>query len=210
MTVRVLPFHGEQPTDGARLHPEIRMVGNTYVIEGPDHAVAVTADAGRDDLGDAVGVAAEHRDARGPVDLLFSGYRGWLAYPAQHLRSSVARYAWFVPPARWGVRQQLMCDPDDTVTLAEAFGAAVLVPCAAGGAPWYWSAGLGPRLDDQALERPGFDPRPERVAEAAAERSVWRDGAPVRSPVAVEVLRPGDTRTPAGEVHRLPGHAWPY
>jgi hypothetical protein len=102
-----------------------------------------------------------------------------------------------------------MNDAGDAVDTAERFGARSLVPYSAGGAPWYWERGLGPR-GDTGLERPGFDPLPERVVEAATARAVSVTGAAVPSPVGVRVLRPGDRLDPTGSVRRTAGHAWPY
>jgi L-ascorbate metabolism protein UlaG (beta-lactamase superfamily) len=209
LEVHVLPFTGEQPSDGPRLHEDARNAGNVYVVRGPGLSVACVADAGRDPAGDVRATAAAWRRAHGPVDVLFGGYRGWCTYPAQLLLSSVARFFLFLDPSTWPTRLQLMNDAADAVDTAERFGATTLVPYSAGGAPWYWERGLGPR-SDTGSERPGFDPLPERVAEAAAARAVDVAGAALPSPVRVRVLRPGDTLDGAGRVHRLAGHAWPW
>lgn len=207
LTVTALPFFGEQPGDGTVLHPEVTNAGNTYLVDGPRGRVAFLADSGRDHRGDVVQVAAS-TGAVAPVDLVFSGYRAWDAYPAELLLSSVAHYLYFVPPSEWTRRQRLMNGPDDAVRAAVAFGARVLVPYADGGAPWYWRRGLGPVLDGSAQERPGFDPFPERVEEAARATG---------SAVEVRLLRPGDGLRLALGVHdgtpdvvRHPGYAWPY
>jgi L-ascorbate metabolism protein UlaG (beta-lactamase superfamily) len=209
LEIHVLPFHGEQPSDGPRLHEDVRNAGNLYVIRTPNATVACVADAGRDAAGDVRGTAASWRRDHDPVDVLFSGYRGWFTYPAQVLLSSVARYFLFVDPSAWPTRLQLMNDAADAVDTAERFGASVLVPYSAGGAPWYWERGLGPRADT-GLERPGFDPLPERVREAAATRTVAVTGGAVPSPVDVRILRPGDAIDRTGHLRRTPGHAWPY
>jgi L-ascorbate metabolism protein UlaG (beta-lactamase superfamily) len=211
--VHALPFYGEQPTDGERLHPGIRNAGNTYLVRTPNFSAAFLVDSGRDGQGDVRDVAARARARLGAVDFVFAGYRGWLTYPAQLLFSSVARYLLFVPPALWGVRQQLMNTADDAVDVAERWGARYLVPYADGGAPWYWRIGLGPRLDDEAAETFGFDPFPERVLAAARRRTQSHDGQTLGSPVRPLLLRPGDSvRHAAAEatVLRIPGHAWSY
>jgi len=41
-----LPFYGEQPTSGRRYHPEVRNVGNIYMIEAGSKRVAFIADSG--------------------------------------------------------------------------------------------------------------------------------------------------------------------
>ncbi|HET7488851.1 MAG TPA: MBL fold metallo-hydrolase [Acidimicrobiales bacterium] len=212
--VHALPFLGEQPTDGAVLHPEIRNAGNTYVIRTPAFSIAALADSGRDGTGDVKDLAVEARERLGPVDVLFCGYRAWQLYPVQHLSSSVARYLLFVPPALWGCRLQLMNDADDAVDVAERWGARVLVPYADGGAPWFWERGLGPRLDEEAAEIESVDPFPERVLAAAARRVQAPSGEWLGSPVPVLLLRPNDSLLGVGAreptVHRLPGNAWPY
>lgn len=212
LEVHALPFYGEQPTSGAVLHPEVRNQGNCYVVAGPGLRAAFVADAGRDHAGDLREVASRWRAQHGRIDALFAGYRGWLTYPVQLLFSSVPQYVPLVPEEEWDVRQQLMTDAAGAVELAERWGAATLVPYGAGGAPWYWERGLGPRLDGEGREDPSFDPFPERVAEAAARRlnlgARW-----VASPVKVRILRPGDgladVRGDAAPV-RAPGHAWPW
>jgi len=213
VTVRALPFYGEQPTEGPRLYPDVRNAGNTYLVQTPRCAAVFLADSGRDLAGDVQALALEARERYGPVDVVFSGYRGWLTYPPQLLLSSVARYLLFAPPALWGVRQQLMTTADGAVDVAERWGARYLVPYADGGAPWHWQIGLGPRLDEAAAEIAGFDPLPERVLEAARERTPLPEGGALASPVQPLLLRPNDALcdvrgTP--RLKRLPGHAWPY
>jgi L-ascorbate metabolism protein UlaG (beta-lactamase superfamily) len=213
--VDVLPFHGEQPTDAAVLHPEVRNVGVTYVVRTPDLAVALVADSGRDHGGDVRDVAAAARREHGPVDVVFAGYRGWETYPVQLLQSSVARSLLLVPPDLWTARQRIMDDAHDALDVAERWGARVLVPYADGGAPWFWELGLGPRLDAAPLERVGVDPFPERVLDAAADRARTPGGAPVPSPVRVLLLRPHDAltgwdATGAPVVARPASGGWPY
>ncbi|MGW1989441.1 MBL fold metallo-hydrolase [Embleya sp. NPDC001921] len=210
--VHALPFHGEQPTDGAVLHPGIRNHGNTYLVRTPTGSAAFLADSGRDAQGEVREVAAHARARLGSVDAVFCGYRGWLMYPVQLLFTSVARYLAFVPPDQWNCRQRLMTTPDEAVDIAERWGARLLVPYADGGAPWYWQAGLGPSPDEPDGEAHGFDPFPERVVTAARNRTEMPDGL-LGSAVEVLLLRPGDTvRDIAGAPVpiRRAGHGWPY
>ncbi|MGC0422685.1 MBL fold metallo-hydrolase [Embleya sp. AB8] len=222
--VHALPFHGEQPTDGPVLHPDVRNHGNTYLVRTPTGSAAFLADSGRDARGEVREVAARARARLGPVDVVFCGYRGWLMYPVQLLFTSVARYLALVPPEQWNCRQRLMTTPDEAVDIAERWGARLLVPYADGGAPWYWRAGLGPRADEQPGESTGFDPYPERVATAARNRTEMPDGL-LGSAVEVLLLRPGDaihdvaggrgpvstpTPVPVPVPIRRPGHRWPY
>jgi L-ascorbate metabolism protein UlaG (beta-lactamase superfamily) len=211
--VHALPFYGEQPTDGEVLHPAVRNAGNLYLVRTPRFSAAFLVDAGRDGQGDVKQVATQVRARYGPVDVVFSGYRGWLTYPVQHIFSSVARYILFVPPDQWSVRQQIMSSADDALDVAERWGARYLVPYADGGAPWHWRLGLGPRLDAERGEVAAFDPFPERVVQAAANRTQTPDGRILGSPVRVLLLRPGDAVCDvahAARVRRPPGHAWPY
>jgi L-ascorbate metabolism protein UlaG (beta-lactamase superfamily) len=211
ITITALPFYGEQPGDGPVLHPDVRNAGNTYVVDRSDGRgaaesgeigrVVFLADSGRDHLGDVRDVAGRV-GAEAPVDLVFSGYRAWNAHPAELLLSSVAHFLYFVPPDQWTVRQQLMNGPAEAVQAAAAFGGRWLVPYADGGAPWYWDRGLGPVLDGTGEERPGFDPFPERVVDAARG-----------SRVDVVLLRPGDSLVVdegAPAPRRRPGYAWPF
>lgn len=215
IVVHALPFLGEQPTDAATLHPEIRNEGNTYLVATPDLQVALLADSGRDERGDAKDLATRVFERHGPADVVFCGYRGWRTYPVQLLFSSVARYLLFVPPSLWGSRMRLMNDLDDVIDVAERWGARRLVPYADGGAPWFWEIGLGPRLDEEPHELEGFDPFPERVAIAAANRARFRTSGPLASPVEVTLLRPNDALVGFADADgphlaRIPGNAWPY
>jgi L-ascorbate metabolism protein UlaG (beta-lactamase superfamily) len=211
--VQALPFYGEQPTETEVLHPEVRNAGNTYFVRTPTFSAAFLADSRRDGRGDIKQVAAETRLRLGAADVVFSGYRGWVTYPAQLLFSSVARFLLFVPPHLWGVRQQLMSSPEEAVDIAECWGARYLAPYADGGAPWHWQMGLGPRLDDDAAEVRGFDPFPERVIEAALYRTCAPDGAILPSTARPFLLHPGDSLLDVSavpRVFRLARHTWPY
>ena len=165
--VTALPFYGEQPTDGEMLHPEARNAGNTYVAEVAGTRIGLIADAGTDAAGRTTEMAAAARDALGPIDVLFGGYRAWHVQPIRYLFSSVARYLLFVPPqarTRW---QKIMNDADDLVDTAEAWGARQVVPYANGGTPWFARIGLGPREDGS--DDPRVDP-PASAVEQAFER----------------------------------------
>ena len=207
--VHALRFTGEQPSDSSRLHEAVRNEGNLYVVKTPDMSVVCVADGGRDSSGDVKDAATEWSRVHGPVDVVFSGYRGWITYPAQLLLSSVARFFLFLEPSAWSSRQRLMNDAADAIDTAERFGAHTLVPYADGGAPWFWLRGLGPDAEAGA-ERVGFDLLPERVADAASIRAVSVDGKDIASPVNVIVMRPGELLTPVGRIQRRPDHIWPY
>jgi L-ascorbate metabolism protein UlaG (beta-lactamase superfamily) len=213
MIVHALPFYGEQPSDGDVLHPEVRNSGNTYVVVTPRFSVALVADSGHDLAGDAKRVASEWRRNFGPIDVLFSGYRGWATYPVQFLFSSVSRYLLFVPPHLWSARLQLMNDTADAVDLAELWGARYLVPYGDGGAPWHWGIGLGPRLDGTGVEDPAFDPFPERVVLETTSRARFPNKIVAKSAVQALVIHAGES------LRGLPdstvtvshaGHRWPY
>jgi L-ascorbate metabolism protein UlaG (beta-lactamase superfamily) len=210
VVVTALPFYGEQPSEADVLHPDVRNSGATFHVKTPDVSAVFLADSGRDHLGDVKEMSRRGRERLGSANLVFSGYRGWITYPLQLLGSSVARYLLFVPPNAWGARHSLMTTAEEAVTIAEVWGADLLVPYADGGAPWHWRIGLGPVLDGTGTENVGFDPFPERVAEAAANRVQAFDGSMVPSSVEVRVLRPNDILRPGTyEVDRLPGFSWP-
>jgi L-ascorbate metabolism protein UlaG (beta-lactamase superfamily) len=210
--VVALPFHGEQATTFAALHPEVHNYGNLYYVETSTARFALTADGGVDGAGSVAAVAADAVARLGPVDAVFGGYRSWALYPIRYLFSSVSRYLLFVPRNQWLVRQKIMNDADDALDTCERWQARHLLPYADGGAPWYWDLGLGPRLDvlDGADEH--FDPRPEHVRTVASRRSSAKEGF-IPSPVNVHVPRPGDVlsiNTDRVQVQRIAGHAWPY
>ena len=73
--VTALPFYGEQPTRAERLHPEVRNMGNVYLVEGDGRRYGVAADIGVDAAGDPQALAAQTAARRGPLDVLFGGYR---------------------------------------------------------------------------------------------------------------------------------------
>jgi thiopeptide-type bacteriocin biosynthesis protein len=220
--VDVQPFYGEQPTVGEVLHPDVRNVGCTYVVEARDdrqqtRRTWLIADSGRDRDGDVRALASSIAATLGRVDLLLGGYRGFAIYPVHYLFSSVARYLLFVPKSQWTVRQKCMNDASALLDTAERCDARAVVPYADGGAPWYWSRGLGPRLDGpttvaSASKHPAVDPPPEDVIDAACARSSSLEGA-IPSPVPVVVARPGDALhfSESGvEVVRSPHKVWPY
>lgn len=188
--VRALPFYGEQPGDGDRLHVDLRNIGNLYTVQTPNVKVAFSADAGFDVEGDLRDVAAQDAQRHGPVDVVFAGCRAWSLYPVQLLRSSVRRYALFVPPALWGRRHQLMAGAHEALDTAESWGAAHIVPYADGGAPWFWSMGLGPDLSVPGGSDTHFDPPPEALIQAVRHRSSWGQ-VPIASAVNAQIMRPG-------------------
>jgi L-ascorbate metabolism protein UlaG (beta-lactamase superfamily) len=190
-----LPFYGEQPTIGEVLHPEVRNHGNTYLIELDDLRIALTADSGTDGTGNIQNLAIEACQKYGSIDLLFGGCRGFGMYPIQYLFSSVARYLPFVPAQLWRARQQIMCDPDDAIDVAELWGARYISPYADGGAPWYWDRGLGPTLDGTEVNVMAVDPTPEYIGEVLARRTGTRRDGSISSPVSMCLLRPNDRLT---------------
>jgi thiopeptide-type bacteriocin biosynthesis protein len=209
--VVALPFLGEQPTTGARLHPEVRNQGNAYLVEVGERRFVAVADSGRDAEGDAVALAERMRSRFGRIDVLFGGYRAFPLYPIEYLDSSVSEWLLFVPRDGWCQRQKIMYDPDELVDLAEAWRARHVVPYACGGAPWYWERGLGAVLD---ATQPGSraDPAPSAVEEAARWRT-GSDDAPRASPIDVVVLRPGDgfrVEDARLAAVRAAPHAWPF
>jgi len=199
LRVIALPFYGEQPTTGEVLSPEVRMLGNTYLVDTAGRKIALTVDSGRDGRGDVRVLAREAAERYGGLDVLFGGYRGFGLYPIQYVFSSVASYLPFVPQPLWTARQRVMCDAHELLDVAELWRARLVVPYASGGAPWYWMRGLGPRLDVPAKVVDAMDPTPDYVAEAAAHRSVSPTEGYVASPVPPALLEPGDAIELGGE-----------
>jgi L-ascorbate metabolism protein UlaG (beta-lactamase superfamily) len=211
--IHALPLYGEQPTDGDVFHPDVRNVGNTYLLRSPAFSAVFLADSGRDLQGDVKALASRTRARLGTVDVVFSGYRGWHTYPVQLLYSPVSRYLLFVPPWLWNSRLQLMTSIEEAIDVAERWGAGILVPYADGGAPWHWDAGLGPNLCDAATEIPWLDPFPRRVADAAENRIKMPDSSTISSPVRVLLLHPGESIThtqSAARTVRVARCMWPY
>src|SRR5205807_4231629 len=161
---------GEQPTDGDVLHPDVRNVGNTYLLRTPTFSAVFLADSGRDMQGDVKNLASRTRARLGTVDVIFTGYRGWHTYPVQLLFSPVARYLLFVPPWLWNSRLQLMTTIEEAVDVAERWGARILVPYADGGAPWHRAADLGLHLCDAPREGPSLAPFAQCVVARAQRR----------------------------------------
>ncbi|MBI4694507.1 MAG: MBL fold metallo-hydrolase [Gammaproteobacteria bacterium] len=190
--VETLPFFGEQPTTREVLHPEVRNVGLTYAVTYRDRRIGVFADSGRDHAGDVLNMVGAARARGTAFDTVIGGYRGFAVYPVQFLFSSVSRYLPFVPPSLWGTRQQIMCDADGLVDLAERAGARRAVPYADGGAPWFWLRGLGPDLDSQSPAAMATDPPPSHVADVARRRAHTLADGPLASPVEIAVPGVGD------------------
>jgi L-ascorbate metabolism protein UlaG (beta-lactamase superfamily) len=214
--VIALPFYGEQPTNGYQLCPEVRNVGNTYLVQTPRFACAFLADSGRDRLGDVRNVAYEAYRRWGGIDVLFAGYRGWYLYPIQYVWSSVSHYLLFVPPELYTVRQAIMNNTAEAVDTAEAWHARYLAPYANGGAPWYWANGLGPALNSDGTklnESLHFDPFPERCLEELRMRSAPSRDTLVGSLVSPLLLRPGESvQLINGEARTVESehHTWPW
>ncbi len=187
--ITALPFYGEQPTDQPGVQG-VRNVGSTWLLETPYVRAAFFADSGHDAEGDMREVCAGVR-----ADLLFCGVRGFSLKPIFFAFTTLEAFLVDVPRALLDVPQRLMADPQTALDYARRLGARSLVPCADGGAPWYWREGMGPKYPgfpgvpvegaSSFEENPDADPFPERVASQARGQRV-------------DVLRPGMTF----DVHR--------
>lgn len=209
MRLTALPFFGEQPSDGARLHPEVRNQGNTYHLRQGTRSVMFTADSGRDDQGSLRELSVKVRERLGPVDVLLGGHRGFCVYPLQYLYTSVPAYLLFVPPSLWGTRQQVMADGDDLLDAAETLEAQLTIPYAGGGAPWLWDLGLGPALDGRRNLSRAVDPEPQSLSFLARQRSSSNSAGLISSATRVEILHPGDGIT-LRDLSVVRGRPWPY
>ena len=214
LQIHALPFYGEQPSDSEVLHPEVRNSGNTYVVVTPSLSAAFVADSGRDCSGDAKQVASDWRVRNGPVDLLFSGYRGWVTYPVQLLFSSVSRYLLFVPSHLWGARLQLMNNIADAVDLALSVGVRnTSYRTAMAEAHGIGGSGLDLSWTVRLLEDPTFDPFPERLSLETRLRVRLPGGVSGGSTVNTLLMRPGESIEATPESFRIirhTGHEWPY
>ncbi|HLL84806.1 MAG TPA: MBL fold metallo-hydrolase, partial [Longimicrobium sp.] len=213
-TVRALPFHGEQPTSGEGPYPDLFNEGNTWLVRTPDFSAAFFADAGQDVRGDMRAVCRAVR-REGPVDLLFCGVRGFRLKPIYFGFTTLDAFLVNVPLDALGTPQRLMADPEEALRYGELLGARYVVPCADGGAPWYWREGMGPRYPgypgepvtgaSTLDENPDADPYPERLTDV--RRALGHGPKPL-------LLRPGEAlgwrggRSP--EVSRFPGFTWPF
>ena len=207
LTVHALPFYGEQPTNGAGVHEALVNVGSTFVVRGPTQSAAFFADTG-DDVRGSMREVCELARRGGPVETLFCGVRGFRLRPIFFSFTTLDAYLVNVPADALTTPQQLMASPADALDYARRLGAARLVPCADGGAPWYWREGMGPKypgypgavVDGASShdENPDADPYPERVVLARAP-----------SDPAVTVLRPGEYLVD-GAVKSSPGFHWPF
>ncbi|MBK7857861.1 MAG: MBL fold metallo-hydrolase [Archangiaceae bacterium] len=209
VTVSALPFYGEQPTDAPGPQAGLFNVGNTWLLRSARLSAAFFADAGDDFRGSMREVCRRVRRS-GAVDLLFTGIRGFKLAPLHFVFSTLAPYLVNVPKRLLATPQQLMATADDALSWGELLGARHVVPCADGGAPWYWREGMGPRYPgfpgspvegaSGLDENPDADPLPERLVEVWARR---------RTRARPLILRPGDAWAGA-RVRRAAPHAWPF
>ena len=179
--VSALPFYGEQPTDAEGVHPGLRNIGSTWTIRGPRVDAAFLADSGRDVQGDMDSVCKK----AGTVDVLFCGVRGFKLKPIFFGFTTLDAFLVDVPMDALTTPQQLMADGPEALRYARFLGAKKLVPCADGGAPWYWREGMGPKY-------PGFPGEPV-VGASPYEENLDADPYPERvKGKGVRLMRPGD------------------
>jgi L-ascorbate metabolism protein UlaG (beta-lactamase superfamily) len=207
LTVHALPFYGEQPTAGRGVYEGLFNEGSTWLVRGPATSAAFFADSGDDARGSMRDVCALARRG-GPVDVLFCGVRGFRLKPIFFGFTTLDAYLVNVPLDALTTPQRLMADARDALDYAKRLGARVLVPCADGGAPWYWREGMGPKypgypgepVDGASWhdENPDADPYPERTARARR-----------RGDARVVLLRPAEALV-AGAREPVQGFRWPF
>ncbi len=206
-----LPFFGEQATCGETVEPRLRNIGSTWHIRTPKFAAAFFADSGFDATGDMRTVA---KSLRGQVDYLFCGVRGFRLAPIFFGFTTLDAYLVNVPRNALTQSQQLMADAPSAFEYARLMGAQYLVPCADGGAPWYWREGMGPRYQgypgtpyegaSHFDENPDADPFPENVVKMIHRRT--GDPLPI-------TMRPGEilTHSRTCRIESAPGpFRWPF
>jgi len=211
--VTALPFYGEQPTDGEGLYPGLFNEGNAWLVRSPAFSCVFAADAGHDVRGEMAGVF--RRVARGgAVDLLFTGIRGFRIPPLFFAFSTLDPFLANAPLDDLARPQRLMADAREALRWGTLLGAKAVVPCADGGAPWYWREGMGPRYPgypgvpvegaSQREENPDADPFPELLVSERARRG--------HGPQAL-LLRPGEAVTlQRGRALQVPHprFLWPF
>ena len=109
------------------------------------------------------------------MDVLFCGVRGFRLAPIFFGFTTLDAFLVNVPRGALTKPQQLMAGPEEALRYGELLGARYVVPCADGGAPWYWREGMGPRYEGYPGEpvsgaslmdeNPDADPYPERLVE---------------------------------------------
>ncbi len=199
LEVHALPFYGEQPTSGEGVYPGLFNIGSTWAIRGPGVSCAFFADAGADVRGSMRTVCKKIS----PVELLFCGVRGFRVKPIFFSFTTLDAYLVNVPMADVTTPQQLMADAAEALEYGRLLKARRVVPCADGGAPWYWREGMGPRyagypglpVEGASThdENDDADPFPEVLSALAPKRAL--------------LLRPGDSWN--GAVSRVAPFEWP-
>lgn len=202
LEVQALPFYGEQPTRGEGVYPGLFNVGSTWAIRGPGVSCAFFADAGDDVRGSMRSVCSRVA----PIDLLFCGVRGFRVEPIFFSFTTLDAFLVNVPMAELRTPQHLMADAAQALDYGRRLRCTFVVPCADGGAPWYWREGMGPKYPgypgqpvegaSSLDENLGADPYPERVSHLA------RTGGP-----RALLLRPGEGWS--NSVRRWPLFVWP-
>jgi hypothetical protein len=139
-----------------------------------------------------------------PVEMLFCGVRGFRVKPIFFSFTTLDAYLVNVPMADLTAPQQLMADAAEALEYGRLLKATYVVPCADGGAPWYWREGMGPHyagypgapVDGASRhdENSDADPYPERLAQLGAKRAL--------------LLRPGD-RWSGEQRSRVEPFVWP-
>jgi L-ascorbate metabolism protein UlaG (beta-lactamase superfamily) len=206
--ITALPFFGEQPTDGPGVHSGLRNVGSTWLVKTPAKTALFVADAGHDVSGHMDQVMKKVQTMT-HVDVLFSGVRGFKLKPIFFAHTTLESFLVDVPFEALLTPQCLMADATQAVNWAEILGATHLVPCADGGAPWYWREGMGPKYPgfpgetvpgaSRLDENPDADPYPETAVQAA-----------LHSKVKVTVLRPGQQWMPGKSPVAAAPFGWPF
>jgi L-ascorbate metabolism protein UlaG (beta-lactamase superfamily) len=206
--ITALPFYGEQPTDGIGVHDSLHNIGSTWLIATPKANALFVADAGRDVRGNMAQVMRE-LEMKTKVDVLFSGVRGFKLKPIFFAHTTLESFLINVPLDALATPQQLMADANEALEWAQLLGAKYLVPCADGGAPWYWREGMGPKYPgypgepvlgaSRLDENEDADPFPETVVKASKA-----------SGVTVQLLRPGQSWNLSQKPMSSHPFLWPF
>ncbi len=184
LELRALPFYGEQPTSREGVYPGLFNIGSTWAVKGPGVSCAFFADAGSDLRGSMRAVCKKVA----PVDILFCGVRGFRVKPIFFSFTTLDAYLVNVPLADLTAPQQLMADAAEALEYGRLLRAKHVVPCADGGAPWYWREGMGPRYAGY----PGVPVEGASTHDENADADPFPEVLSALAPSRALLLRPGD------------------
>lgn len=153
VVVHVTPFLGEQPWISMESpEPDLRNVGNTYLVDCCGQKLWFLVDAGQEASGSMVEVARDLRDELGGIDVVFSNLRDFFWHPRQIDGSG--RYLFCFPkaflanPRAWPFQSLLTLGPAGVADVIRASGARMFLPYA----HWFQPPGQTVMMDGEMEE----------------------------------------------------------